>query len=91
MTGRGAPYLISLYLYVVHPVGQDQVDQLVAGVVGLGGQLVQLSQNVLPNADGYNSISVFASLFDNKGLIFHVFYLAIHLYKKYRLTNEMYV
>ena len=58
-----------LYFDVVHTVGQDQIDQLVAGVVGFGGQLVQLGQNLLPNADGDHPIAVLTLPLDDQRIL----------------------
>ena len=74
----------SLDLYVVHPMGQDQIDQFVAGMVGLGGQLVQLGEGLLSNADGDHSVAVLAPSFDYQGVVFHLDHLPFHI--KYRLT-----
>ena len=74
----------SLYLYVIHPMGQDQIDQLIAGMVGLGGQPVQLGQDLLPDADGDHSVAVLAPSFDYQGVVFHLDHLPFHI--KYRLT-----
>ena len=66
-----------LYLNIVYAVSQNEVDQLVAGVIGFRRQIVQLGQNVLSYADGNDAISIFASLFDDKGFSVHVLHLAI--------------
>lgn len=58
-------------------MGQNEVDEFVAGMVGFGGQLVQLGQNVLSYADGDDAISIFTALFDDKGFSVHVLHLAI--------------
>jgi hypothetical protein len=70
----------SLYLDIIHPMGQNKVDELVAGMVGLGGQFVQLGQNLLSNTDRDDAIPVLATPFNDKRFIVHMSYLAISLY-----------
>lgn len=66
-----------LYLNIVYAVSQNEVDQLVAGVIGFRRQLIQFDQNVLSYADGDDAISIFTALFDDKGFSVHVLHLAI--------------
>ena len=65
-------------------MGQNEVDEFVAGMVGFGGQLVQLGENVLPNADGDDPIAVLALPLDDQRILLHVCHPPFRI--NYRLT-----
>ena len=50
--------------HILDPVLQDRVDQFVTGTVGFGSKPIQISQNILTDSDGDNTVSVIASTLD---------------------------
>ena len=56
---------------------EDKVYQLVSGIVGFGGELIQRVQGVLLDTHGNDTVAIFAPLLDNQWFIIHLLHLAI--------------
>ena len=60
------------YLDGLHAVGEDEVNQFVAGIVGLGGDAVQFREGFFPDADSDDAVAIFAPLLYLQRLIVHI-------------------
>ena len=68
---RAGSLLPSFDLYVFDTVAQNDIDQLIAGVICLACDLVQFGERVLSDAHRYDAVSVLSAFFDLQWFVFH--------------------
>ncbi|MFP9035826.1 hypothetical protein, partial [Enterococcus faecalis] len=68
------PAFSSFYFNVLDAIFQNQVDQLIAGMVAFAGNSIQVGQYLFPNPHGNNPAAILAPFFDFQRLVFHCFH-----------------
>lgn len=67
----------SLDFDILYPIGQDQIDELVPGIVAFAGDAVEFTQDLFPDTHGDDAVAVLAFSFDFQWFILHFLHLAI--------------